>query len=149
MWCDMVHCRDSDSDVILFQVQNIFRSNPLLLSLFLSAVCPPSCKHRACTKDNHCCHDQCLGGCVEPSSPSKCVACRNFLHQGVCVDKCPLGFYTFKGWRCVDLAFCQALHNKCKQGNDGKGSECHEYVIHQGACIPECPSGYTTINSTT
>ncbi|KAL7879359.1 hypothetical protein SRHO_G00016130 [Serrasalmus rhombeus] len=112
-------------------------------------MCPSSCKHRACTKDNQCCHDQCLGGCLEPNSPSKCVACRNFLHQGVCVERCPLGFYTFKGWRCVDFAFCQALHNKCKQGKQGKGSECHEYVIHHGACIPECPSGYTTINSTT
>uniref|UniRef100_A0A3B1J7U9 Tyrosine-protein kinase receptor n=1 Tax=Astyanax mexicanus TaxID=7994 RepID=A0A3B1J7U9_ASTMX len=111
-------------------------------------MCPSSCKHRACTKDNQCCHDQCLGGCMEPSSPRKCVACRNFLHQGECVERCPAGFYTFKGWRCVDFAFCQALHNRCKQGKQGKGGECYEYVIHQGACIPECPSGYTTINST-
>ncbi|XP_035392398.1 insulin receptor a [Electrophorus electricus] len=109
-------------------------------------MCPSACKHRACTTDSQCCHEQCLGGCLEPYSPSKCVACRNFLHQGACVERCPLGFYTFKGWRCVSFSFCQELHNRCKQG---KSNECHEYVIHQGACIPECPSGYTTVNSTT
>ncbi|KAJ8408227.1 hypothetical protein AAFF_G00256410 [Aldrovandia affinis] len=96
--------------------------------------------------DNQCCHDQCLGGCLEPSLPSRCVACRNLMHQGTCVERCPPGHYTFKGWRCVSFAFCQELHNQCKQG---KGSDCHEYVIHNGACIPECPSGYTTMNSTT
>ncbi|KAG9350666.1 hypothetical protein JZ751_024555 [Albula glossodonta] len=111
-----------------------------------SWVCLSSCKHRACTMDNQCCHDQCLGGCLEPSSSSKCIACRNLMHQGTCVDKCPSGYYTFKGWRCVSFTFCQELHNQCKQG---KGSDCYEYVIHNGACIPECPSGYTTMNSTT
>uniref|UniRef100_A0A673MM63 Tyrosine-protein kinase receptor n=1 Tax=Sinocyclocheilus rhinocerous TaxID=307959 RepID=A0A673MM63_9TELE len=108
-------------------------------------MCPSSCKHRACTKDNQCCHGQCLGGCLEPNSSNKCVACRNYMHNNVCVDKCPAGFYTFKGWRCVSFSFCQELHNKCKQS---KG-DCHEYVIHNSACIPECPSGYTTMNSTT
>lgn len=111
----------------------------------LSTVCPSSCKHRACTKDNQCCHEQCLGGCLEPNSSHKCVACRNYMHNNICVEKCPPGFYTYKGWRCVNFSFCQELHNKCKQG---KG-DCHEYVIHDGACIPECPSGYTTVNSTT
>ncbi|XP_030628980.1 insulin receptor a isoform X1 [Chanos chanos] len=109
-------------------------------------MCPASCKHHACTKDNRCCHDQCLGGCLEPNSPSKCVACRNYLHRDSCVEKCPPNYYTFKGWRCVTFSFCQELNNKCKQA---KGSDCHEYVIHDGACIPECPSGYTTVNSTT
>nr|XP_023699488.1 insulin receptor-like [Paramormyrops kingsleyae] len=109
-------------------------------------ICPAACKHRACTMDNRCCHEQCLGGCLEPNSPSRCVACRNFLHEGVCVERCPLGYYTFKGWRCVSLEFCQNLHFQCKQS---KAGDCHEYVIHDGACIPECPSGYTTMNSTT
>ncbi|XP_064187781.1 insulin receptor b [Anguilla rostrata] len=109
-------------------------------------MCQSSCKHRACTKDNRCCHDQCLGGCTDPSSPSKCVACRNLMYQGTCVDRCPPGHYTFKGWRCVSFGFCQQLHNQCKQS---KSSDCQEYVIHNGACIPECPSGYTTMNSTT
>ncbi len=61
-----------------------------------------------------------------------------------CVERCPPGYYTFKGWRCVSFKFCQDLHNQCK----GKSGDCHEYVIHNGACIPECPSGYTTMNST-
>ncbi|KAA0719463.1 Insulin receptor [Triplophysa tibetana] len=108
-------------------------------------LCPSSCKHRACSRDNQCCHEQCLGGCLEPNNTSKCVACRNYMHHNTCVDRCPPGYYTFKGWRCVNFSFCQELHNKCKQSK----SDCHEYVIHDGACIPECPSGYTTVNSTT
>uniref|UniRef100_A0A8C7KZI2 Tyrosine-protein kinase receptor n=1 Tax=Oncorhynchus kisutch TaxID=8019 RepID=A0A8C7KZI2_ONCKI len=109
-------------------------------------MCPPSCKHRACTKDNQCCHESCLGGCSEPQNSSSCVACKNLQHQEACVDRCPQGYYTYRGWRCVPFSFCQDLHNKCKQS---KSSDCHEYVIHNGACIPECPSGYTTVNSTT
>uniref|UniRef100_A0A6Q2ZD67 Tyrosine-protein kinase receptor n=1 Tax=Esox lucius TaxID=8010 RepID=A0A6Q2ZD67_ESOLU len=104
-------------------------------------MCPPSCKHRACTKDNQCCHESCLGGCSEPQNSSSCVACKNLQHQGACVDRCPPGYYTYRGWRCIPFSFCQHLHNKCMQS---KSSDCPEYVIHNGACIPECPSGYTT-----
>ncbi|XP_062338372.1 insulin receptor-like [Osmerus eperlanus] len=107
-------------------------------------VCPSTCKHRACTLDNQCCHDQCLGGCLEPNSASKCVACRHLQHGGTCVEKCPPGHFTYRGWRCVPFSFCQELHNQCRQS---KSSDCHEYVIHNGACIAECPSGYTTVNS--
>ncbi|XP_045061890.1 insulin receptor a [Coregonus clupeaformis] len=109
-------------------------------------MCPPSCKHRACTRDHQCCHEQCLGGCSEPYNSSSCVACKNLQYQEACVDHCPQGYYTYMGWRCVPLSFCQDLHNKCKES---KSSDCHQYVIHNGACIPECPSGYTTVNSTT
>ncbi|CAB1323807.1 unnamed protein product [Coregonus sp. 'balchen'] len=128
-----------------------FLPSSLSLSLAPSSfspptVCPSTCKHRACTRHGHCCHDQCLGGCSESGNASRCVACQNLQHQDTCVDRCPQGYYTFKGWRCVSLSFCQDLHNQCK---NGKGNDCHEYVIHNGACIPECPSGYTTINSTT
>ncbi|KAJ8011510.1 hypothetical protein DPEC_G00058970 [Dallia pectoralis] len=49
-------------------------------------MCPPSCKHRACTKDNQCCHESCLGGCSEPNNISSCVACKNLLHQ-VCMGQ--------------------------------------------------------------
>ncbi|XP_053740412.1 insulin receptor a [Synchiropus splendidus] len=113
-------------------------------------MCPVQCKHRACTKDDQCCHDQCLGGCLKPHSASHCVACRGLRHQGTCVERCPDNHYTYKGWRCVTFAFCQELHNKCKQEKEfSRNPDCHEYVIHNGACIPECPSGFTAVNSTT
>lgn len=113
-------------------------------NLFSILVCPSECKHGACTPHKECCHDQCLGGCYAPGNATKCVACRNFLSEDTCVDRCPPGYYTFKGWRCVSFKFCQDLHNQCR----GKSGDCHEYVIHNGACVPECPSGYTTMNST-
>ncbi|MEQ2309757.1 hypothetical protein AMECASPLE_001873 [Ameca splendens] len=114
--------------------------------LLFVVMCPINCTHRACTKDNDCCHYQCLGGCLWPNSPRHCVACRGLLHEDSCVDRCPENYFTYKGWRCVSLAFCQYLHNRCKQE---KSPDCHEYVIHNGACIPECPSGYSIGNSST
>lgn len=114
------------------------------------AVCPVQCKHRACTKDDQCCHEQCLGGCLKPDSAGHCVACRGLQHEGTCVDRCPETHLTFKGWRCVSFAFCQELHNQCKREKEhSKKADCQEYVIHNGACIPECPSGYTIVNSST
>uniref|UniRef100_A0A3Q3K1Z3 Tyrosine-protein kinase receptor n=1 Tax=Monopterus albus TaxID=43700 RepID=A0A3Q3K1Z3_MONAL len=111
-------------------------------------MCPLHCKHRACTKDDQCCHDQCLGGCMKPNSASDCVACRGLQHEGNCVEHCPENYFTYNGWRCVSFAFCQDLHNKCKREKEhSKSADCHQYVIHNGACIPECPSGYTTVNS--
>ncbi|KAF3834782.1 hypothetical protein F7725_027340 [Dissostichus mawsoni] len=115
-------------------------------------MCLDNCKHSACSLQGQCCHDQCLGGCSEPGNSSSCVSCRNLQHGNTCVDKCPAGFYVFRGWRCISFSFCQELHNQCTQTkklNQDREQGCHEYVIHNGACIPECPSGYTTINSTT
>nr|XP_055074554.1 insulin receptor b [Misgurnus anguillicaudatus] len=112
---------------------------------YCQKMCPSECKHGACTPHKECCHEQCLGGCSAPGNATKCVACRKFLLGETCVERCPRGYYTFKGWRCVSFKFCQDLHNQCK----AKSGDCHEYVIHNGACLPECPSGYTTMNSTT
>ncbi|KAM4809457.1 insulin receptor [Rhinophrynus dorsalis] len=108
-------------------------------------VCPAECKWRGCTDDNQCCHNECLGSCKKPNDPTECTACRHFLHEGKCVDSCPVGSYRFQGWRCVNFSVCQELHNKCRNSRD---SSCHQYVIHKDECMPECPSGYIT-NSTT
>ncbi|XP_075063081.1 insulin receptor-like [Mixophyes fleayi] len=104
-------------------------------------ICLASCKHHGCTSDERCCHSECLGNCLEPNDPSKCVACRNFLFQGKCVESCPPGSYSLEGWRCISFNECQDLHNECQNSQD---SSCSPYVIHKGECIPECPSGYTT-----
>uniref|UniRef100_A0A8C3B182 Tyrosine-protein kinase receptor n=1 Tax=Cyclopterus lumpus TaxID=8103 RepID=A0A8C3B182_CYCLU len=104
---------------------------------YCQRMCLDNCKHSACSLQGQCCHDQCLGGCAGPGNASSCVACRNLQHGNTCVEKCPPGYYVFRGWRCVSFSFCQVELG------------CYEYVIHNGACIPECPSGYTTINSTT
>ncbi|XP_029004833.1 insulin receptor b [Betta splendens] len=114
-------------------------------------MCHDKCKHGACSLQGQCCHEQCLGGCSEPGNASSCVACRNLQHGNTCVEKCPAGFFVFRGWRCISFSLCQELHNQCKQTkkmNQDRDSGCYEYVIHNGACIPECPSGYTTVNST-
>ncbi|XP_054837014.1 insulin receptor-like isoform X1 [Eublepharis macularius] len=105
-------------------------------------VCPTACKSQGCTLDDKCCHSECLGNCLEPNNPGKCVACRNLNLEGKCVETCPSGYYRYKGWRCVTFDFCQDLHNKCKIARQ---SGCH--VIHNGECVPDCPSGYTMNSS--
>ncbi|KAJ7308412.1 hypothetical protein JRQ81_008957 [Phrynocephalus forsythii] len=105
-------------------------------------VCPAACKSHGCTPDETCCHPECLGNCLEPNDPEKCVACRNYLLDGKCVEDCPPGYLRFRGWRCVTFDFCQELHNACKSARE---SGCH--VVHNGECVPGCPSGYT-LNST-
>ena len=77
--------------------------------------------------------------------PNKCVACRHYLHKDTCVEQCPAGHYTYKGWRCVSTRFCQERYQRCKEAN---GTACQHHVIHHGACLPEFPSGYTTANAT-
>lgn len=104
-------------------------------------VCPAACKSQGCTPAGKCCHSECLGNCLEPNDPEKCVVCRNFNLNGKCMETCPPNHYRFRGWRCVTFEYCQELHNKCKIARE---SNCH--VIHDGECIPGCPSGYT-INS--
>lgn len=76
-----------------------------------SAVCLDNCKHGACSLQGQCCDDQCLGGCSEPGNASSCVACRNLQHGNTCVEKCPPGYYVFKGWRCISFSFCQVGKN--------------------------------------
>nr|XP_060640831.1 insulin receptor [Anolis sagrei ordinatus] len=105
-------------------------------------VCPNECKTPGCTPEQQCCHPQCLGNCLELDDPEKCVACRNYVLNGKCIETCPPKFLRFRGWRCVTFDFCQGLHNACKAARE---SNCH--VIHNGECVPGCPSGYT-MNST-
>ncbi|CAI5799218.1 insulin receptor [Podarcis lilfordi] len=105
-------------------------------------VCPSACKSQGCTPEGTCCHAECLGSCLEPGDPEKCLACRHFSLEGRCVERCPAGSYRYAGWRCVTFDFCQELHNKCKAARQ---SDCP--VIHNGECAPGCPSGYT-MNST-
>uniref|UniRef100_A0A4W3GZ00 Tyrosine-protein kinase receptor n=1 Tax=Callorhinchus milii TaxID=7868 RepID=A0A4W3GZ00_CALMI len=107
-------------------------------------VCPSECHHRACTPNGRCCHDECLGSCLEPRNARKCVTCRRYYHEGECVPDCPMGTYRFEGWRCISFAFCQQLYSEC---NHSRESDCTQYVIHNGECIPDCPSGYI-VNTT-
>ncbi|KAJ6664292.1 hypothetical protein lerEdw1_008511 [Lerista edwardsae] len=109
---------------------------------FFYPVCPAACKSQGCTPDGKCCHAECLGNCLEPNDPAKCVVCRNFNLDGKCMETCPPNYYRFRGWRCVTFEFCQELHNNCKIARE---SNCH--VLHNGECIPGCPSGYTMNSS--
>jgi len=58
--------------------------------LYFFLVCPSDCgSNRHCTVDGHCCHEQCLGGCVG-TEQNQCFACK-FLEDEPhdCVKACP------------------------------------------------------------
>ena len=45
--------------------------------------------NRGCAPRGGCCHQQCLGGCAYPDSPSDCYVCKNIFYNGTCMEKCP------------------------------------------------------------
>lgn len=57
------------------------------------------CNGRLCTKDNQCCHKECLGGCSGPGQ-NECHVCKHVVVKSedpeeglICSDKCPDGYY--------------------------------------------------------
>lgn len=65
------------------------------------AVCPTSCFANTCFEssppsgdqpDLQCCDRQCIGACTG-SGPSRCVACVNVFHNGICLPSCPPDTY--------------------------------------------------------
>lgn len=103
-------CGSFDLTILLPTWRPIINPNPNpnpCLCVSPSPVCSDKCKHGTCNMQGQCCHDQCLGGCSEPGNASSCVSCRNLQHGSSCVEKCPPGYYVYKGWRCVSFSFCQ------------------------------------------
>lgn len=90
--------------------------------------CPAECTH-ACDKRGQCmsCHSECLGGCYKPNNNSACFACKTYLSEGTCVDKCPPHLYLKDGWHC-------ATKHECKLNS--------KFVLHDGNCSTSCPPGY-------
>lgn len=69
------------------------------------------------------CHEECLGGCEDPT-PKRCTVCRNFrIHgSGVCVKKCPDNLYVYYTL-CVSADYCrqhrrQPILGECRQNCD-------------------------------
>ncbi|OBS71809.1 hypothetical protein A6R68_13614, partial [Neotoma lepida] len=69
---------------------------------------------------------ECLGGCSEPSDPTKYVTCHNFYLDSRYVETCPPPYYHFWDWSCVNFSFCQDLYCRCR-GSGRPG--CHWCVI--------------------
>ncbi|XP_077870330.1 insulin-like peptide receptor [Saccoglossus kowalevskii] len=75
------------------------------------------------------CDSQCIGGCVG-NGVHNCVACRNFYHDGRCMQNCPSDTLEYLNRRCIS-------RSACPRG----------WKIYKNTCIKECPPDYT-VNET-
>ncbi|XP_068140389.1 insulin receptor-related protein [Drosophila tropicalis] len=78
------------------------------------------------------CHEECLGGCHQNETASKCQACRGISDGDVCVSKCPEGKYFLEQY--------QRCYNRTQCIND------HEHYIYGSECVAFCPSGFRANN---
>ncbi|KAM9311927.1 insulin-like growth factor 1 receptor [Gastrophryne carolinensis] len=97
-------------------------------------VCPSKCGRLACSNQDECCHQECLGSCTAPNNDSACIACQHYYHEGRCVPTCPENTYSFEEWRCISLEECGNMHTLYTGAN--------RFVIHNGQCVEDCPSEY-------
>uniref|UniRef100_A0A0X3PZ74 receptor protein-tyrosine kinase n=1 Tax=Schistocephalus solidus TaxID=70667 RepID=A0A0X3PZ74_SCHSO len=113
-------------------------------------VCAPECAvlSRSChiKNTNLCCHQQCLGGCSGPSAQD-CLVCRNFQHNGTCIESCPPNFYGLFGRHCVTKESCLAMPVPAELlRNPSEYNRPHtvlkRFAIHGSNCIPICPDGF-------
>lgn len=79
---------------------------PLLIVLIdlFRLVCSDCDRYnRTCSESGECCPEQCIGGCIISSTnPSNqtCFACKNFIFQNRCYEKCPPNTFLVNINRC-------------------------------------------------
>ncbi|XP_077988842.1 insulin-like peptide receptor [Glandiceps talaboti] len=91
-------------------------------------VCPQACQDN-CRNGKCTCSGECVGGCHGVGT-DKCVACRNYVYSGHCVEECPPGTYAYRNRRCI-------TRDECPK----------EWKLFDNQCLEDCPNGYTS-NST-
>ncbi|KAG7199419.1 hypothetical protein KM043_014048 [Ampulex compressa] len=107
----------------------------------------PGCSHCPggyCWTAQHCqriekpnCHEQCLGECHGPTDRD-CYVCKNFRHEGKCVEQCPPDLYAYLSRRCITKDECLRM-NRHKRTRLEVG---HMWRAFNGSCLTQCPDGY-------
>lgn len=72
--------------------------NSIKINHFYILACSSECEalNRTCSETEHCCPEQCLGGCYADSktqSSQICFLCKNFVYKNRCFDVCPNNSY--------------------------------------------------------
>ncbi|CAD5214698.1 unnamed protein product [Bursaphelenchus okinawaensis] len=110
--------------------------------------CQTKCPHHrytngsfgpGCSESGEKCHDLCLGGCFEPNDAGSCFTCRNVALNGICIAKCPEGFYEYRNRKCVSKKECESM---LPLHSDGTFKRREEYKAFNGVCHYRCPTGY-------
>ncbi|NP_001161487.1 v-erb-like protein receptor precursor [Saccoglossus kowalevskii] len=107
-------------------------------------ICHAKCKYRCkSSRKRDCCHSSCSAGCTGPSSQD-CMACREFEHEGKCVEYCPPTYVydpQFQG-SCLDACPAHLVENDrhcvqtCPDGKITVKGKCHDC---EGVCPKVCP----------
>lgn len=110
-------------------------------------VCPPNTYHVP-TESSCCGYCQpykCPPECVEcvPTQPSVCTKCTNpkqFVDNGECLNKCPVGHYGSPENVCKK---CHESCIDCSKGGPYYCSVCKSGLLYlEGQCVSQCPEGY-------
>ncbi|XP_054277589.1 insulin-like peptide receptor isoform X2 [Macrosteles quadrilineatus] len=107
-------------------------------------VCPSNCTGgNACNSTNHCCHENCLGGCFGPTE-SDCYACRGVLYEGKCINECPPDTFKYMNRRCVTEQECHRMPKPRQTSQDIVDMVDYPWkpFIPDRECILQCPAGY-------
>uniref|UniRef100_A0A914ZU15 receptor protein-tyrosine kinase n=1 Tax=Parascaris univalens TaxID=6257 RepID=A0A914ZU15_PARUN len=120
-----------------------------VLSCWDAETCQIQCAHSrnddktpgpGCDDEGRRCHEQCLGGCSRPNDPSACHFCKNVIHKGVCIEKCPNDLFeihhVYLVRRCVTLEECRNISAPVTSESTKK-----QMLIVENMCRVDCPFG--------
>ncbi|GAB1866246.1 receptor protein-tyrosine kinase [Camponotus japonicus] len=101
------------------------------------------CPGGYCWTAQHCqllersrCHEQCLGKCYGPND-SECYVCKNYRHDGRCIESCPPELYAYLSRRCISEAECQKM-NQFRRFSKTEET----WRPFNGSCVTQCPDGF-------
>lgn len=104
-------------------------------------------------EENKHCNPLCRGGCTGPTAKDCNTCSRVLTADGVCVENCPNGTYSYLNRRCITAEECNAVvmtnqNQPYPTHENVTGQDGRNYFIFNGTCIQECPVGYElTIDS--
>lgn len=111
--------------------------------MFSKTNCSPQCYQGRCFGPNprECCHLFCAGGCTGPKQ-SDCLACRNFIDDGICTQECP----PMQTYNPTTYSWEPNVNGKYAYGATCV-KNCPEHLLKDnGACVRTCPPKKTDVN---
>ncbi|XP_050440178.1 insulin-like receptor [Adelges cooleyi] len=106
-------------------------------------ICPSDC-NGLCSMDGKCCHEQCLGGCVEENKQDKCFACKELEIERNCVTACPANTLIYQNRRCISEYSCYHMPRPRVELQNGLHPQSWK-PFNNTSCLMECPPGYEEV----
>lgn len=133
--CDDINCRTCGVPAVCDDCEDNF-------SLMPDKTCGTQCGRGYWSNVGFCetCSESCdaCHGIICFSYSS--IGTRPYLHNGVCLDVCPQGFYG------KEYVGCRECHSSCKNCSGGESSTCTSCrpgnFLQEGSCLSECGAGF-------